>query len=363
MSDDGAFAVHAYTRQEMVGPLNRALRFGSPELADLAPQAGALVSGLNEMPPHVGTVSRRIDFHGDPARLQAFLGRFHEGAHITEPSFLSSSKVDAAHPRSTFAGEVEMRIESKTGRDVESMASIGREREVLFKAGSQFEITGIEMGPGHPKHPNHQRGEPEWIVHAEEVTAGDPRHLGEADAQRAIEDRRAQERADEDRFQREADAELEQFYAEHPHLKPTGDMFKLLGGDAEDLPPAPERRVPATREPEGGWSQLAEPLTPGGQPVLHAGSVESAQQHARLVRDAVPELAAVNTRNHYGPDALENGFRTNAAESMVAFERRMNGEDVVAGPGTNQRPGARQRAARRALAEPGQLRRRRPRAR
>ncbi|MEA5359817.1 toxin glutamine deamidase domain-containing protein [Amycolatopsis sp., V23-08] len=235
-----------------------------------------------------------------------------------------------------------MRIDSRTGRDVETMASIGREREVLFKAGSQFEITGIEKGPGHPEHPDYVHGsggtmdQPQWIVHAEEVTAGDPRHLGEADARRAIDERRAQEGADEERFQREADAELERFYAEHPELKPSGNLFKLLGGGDDAEPPAPERRVPATRAPAGGWSQLAEPLTPGGQPVLHAGSVESAQQHARLVRDALPELASVNTRNHYGPDALERGFRTNAAESMVAFERRMNGEDVVAGPGTHQ---------------------------
>ncbi|WP_329053532.1 toxin glutamine deamidase domain-containing protein [Amycolatopsis sp. NBC_01488] len=331
-SDDGAFAVHAYTRHELVGPLNRALRLGGPELLDLAPQAGALVSGLNELPPHVGTVSRRVDFHGDPARLQAFLGRFHEGAHITEPSFLSSSKVDAEHPRSTFAGEVEMRIESRTGRDVEAMASIGREREVLFKAGSQFAVTGVEMGPGHPEHPDFQhrpgaRDQPQWVVHAEEIAPGDPRYR--ADTRDAIDERRAQERADEERFQREADAELEQFYAEHPHLKPSGNLFKLLGGE-EDPPPPAERRPPATNEPDGGWSQLAEPLTPGGPPVLHAGSVDTPQQHARLVRDAVPELGAVNTRNHYRPG--EHGFRTNAAESMIAFDRRMNGEDVVAGP-------------------------------
>ncbi|MEU0790297.1 toxin glutamine deamidase domain-containing protein [Amycolatopsis sp. NPDC005961] len=332
MSDDGAFAVHAYTRHELVGPLNRALRLGGPELLGLAPQAGALVSGLNELPPHVGTVSRRVDFHGDPSRLQAFLGRFHEGAHITEPSFLSSSKVDSAHPRSTFAGEVEMRIESRTGRDVESMASIGREREVLFKAGSQFEITGVEMGPGHPQHPDFEnrpgaRDQPQWIVHAEEIAPGDPRYRG--DTWDAVDERRAAERADEERFEREAAEKDAQFYAEYPHLKPSGDLFKLLGGD-DDAPPPPEKRVPATTEPEGGWSRLAEPLTPGGPPVLHAGSVETPQQHARLVRDAVPELAAVNTRNHYSPG--EHGFRTNAAESMTAFDRRMNGEDVVAGP-------------------------------
>ncbi len=332
VSDAGAFAVHAYTRYEMVGPLNHALRMGGPELLDLAPQAGALVSGLNELPPHVGTVSRRIDFHGDPARLQAFLGRFHEGAHITEPSFVSSSKVDAEHPRSSFPGEVEMRIEAKTGRDVEALASIGHEREVLFKAGTQFEITGIEKGPGHPDNPNRRPGEPQWVVHAEEIAPGDPRHLGEAEARNAVEQRRADERADEERFQREADAELEQFYAEHPHLKPNGEMLKLTAFDDPSAPPAPVRRPPATGAPEGGWAQLAEPLRPGGAPVLHAGSVETPQQHARLVRDAVPELGAVNTRNHYRADALETGFRTNAAESMVAFERRMNGEDVVAGP-------------------------------
>ncbi|MCR6489541.1 toxin glutamine deamidase domain-containing protein [Amycolatopsis sp. OK19-0408] len=336
MSDDGAFAVHAYTRHEMVGPLNRALRLGSPELAHLAPQAGALVSGLNELPPHVGTVSRRVDFHGDASRLEAFLGRFHQDAHITEPSFLSSSKVDAEHQRSTFAGEVEMRIESRTGRDVEALASIGREREVLFKAGTQFQVTHVEKGPGHPEHPDFKPGpgardKPQWIVHAEEIAPGDPRYLGEADARQAIDERRAAERADEERFEREETERDAQFYAEHPHLKPSGDLFKLLGGDDEP-PPPPVKREPATEQPEGGWSRLAEPLTPGGTPVLHAGSVETPQQHARLIRDAVPELGAVNTRNHYSPGALENGYRTNAAESMTAFDRRMTGEDVVAGP-------------------------------
>ncbi|WP_410587476.1 toxin glutamine deamidase domain-containing protein [Amycolatopsis sp. lyj-23] len=333
MSDAGAVAVHAYTRYEMVGPLNHALRLGGPELPHLAPQAAALVSGLNELPPHEGVVSRRVDFKGDGGRLQAFLARFHDGAHITEPSFLSSSKVDAQHPRSNFPGEVEMRIRSKTGRDVEALASIGHEREVLFKAGTQFKITGVEEGPGHPNANPRRPGEPHYVVHAEEVAPGEPGYLRGSDARDAVEQRRAGERADEDRFQREADAELEQFYAEHPQYKPSNNLASLLNAfDDPDAPPAPAQRPPATGEPAGGWAQLAEPLTPGGQPVLHAGSVETPQQHARLVRDALPELGGVNTRNHYRPDALETGYRTNAAESMAAFERRMNGEDVVAGP-------------------------------
>ena len=49
MSDAGAFAVHAYTRFELSGPLNEAHRFGGPALADLAPQGMALVfSGEGE---------------------------------------------------------------------------------------------------------------------------------------------------------------------------------------------------------------------------------------------------------------------------------------------------------------------------
>ncbi len=343
MSDAGAVAVHAYTRTEMVGPLNHALRMGSPELVHLAPQAAALVSGLNELPPHEGVVSRRVDFKGDLGRLQAFLARFHDGAHITEPSFLSSSKVDAQHPRSNFPGEVEMRIQSKTGRDVEKLASIGHEREVLFKAGTQFKITGIEEGPGHPNHkPAPVRGEPHYVVHAEEIAPGDPGHLVDADARDAIEQRRASERADEDRFQREADEELAKFYEQYPQYAPGNDMAsKLNAFDPPGAEPLPERRPPATGEPEGGWVELAEPLAPGGPPVLHAGSVETPQQHARLVRDAVPELGGVNTRNHYSPDGLENGYRTNAAESVVAFDRRMNGEDVVAGPARQQSLGER----------------------
>ena len=317
MSDAGAIAVHGYTRHEMFTELNKAMRFGGPELADLTPQARALTSGLNELPPHVGTVSRRIRFDGDPGRVEAFMARYTEGAHVVEPTFMSSSKVDATLPRSKFAGEVEMRIESKTGRDIENLASVRSEREVLFKGGTQLQVTHVEKGPGHPDndpHGTHSR-EPQWIVHAEEIAPGDPRHLGAEETKQAIDERREQERAID---------------AAHSRSNRIWEMLGQEGPPPEPAHPVVEQSGPATHEPPGGWSELAKPLTPGGEPVLHAGSVESPQQHARLLRDLGVEQ--VNTRNYYAPDALERGYRTNAAESMVAFERRMNGEDVVAAP-------------------------------
>ena len=187
------------------------------------------------------------------------------------------------------------------------MASIRREREVLFKAGSQFEITGIEDGARAPRAPRFRtapgaRDQPQWIVHAEEIAPGDPRHLGEADARARHRERRAEERADEDAPPAGmADEELEQFYAEHPQLQADRRPVQAARLRRRRAPPLPERRAAGHRGARGGWSRLAEPLDAGGPPVLHAGSVETPQQHARLVRDAVPELGAVNTRNHYRP--------------------------------------------------------------
>ncbi|MFC4084091.1 WXG100-like domain-containing protein [Amycolatopsis samaneae] len=349
MSDAGAIAVHSYTRIEMVHPLTHAQRVGGEALGDLTPQARAVTSGLNEMPEHVGTVSRMVNFNGHPGRMEAFLANYAEGRVVTEPAFLSTSKIDAEHPRSKFAGEVEMRIESKTGRDVSKLAALEHEREVVMKPGSQLLVHGVEMGRGHPNHPEYTHrnpdgsinNEPKWVVHAEEVAPGDPRHLGTEEAQRQIEDRRERNVADEERFQREQEAEERKFEEEHPELFKNNikDIFKVFGGGDEDLPgghPEPEpRREPAKHEPEGGWSELAKPLEPGGEPVIHHDSVETPQQEARLLRDNLRGIEEVNTRHYYAENALENGYRTNSAESMVAYERRMNGEPGEAAPSTD----------------------------
>src|SRR5262249_16382749 len=147
-----------------------------------------------------------------------------EGQVVVEPAFLSTSKIDAEHPRSNFPGEVEMRIESKTGRDVSKLAALEREREVIMKSGSQLLVHGVEMGRGHPDHPEYTHRnpdgsinkEPKWVVHAEEIAPGDARHLGADEAQRQIEERRERNVADEERFQREQEEADRKFEEEHP---------------------------------------------------------------------------------------------------------------------------------------------------
>jgi hypothetical protein len=200
MSDAGAFAVYASAR--LAGENVPALR-----------------AGLNELPPYVGTVSCRVDLRGK--RLAAFRVRYREGAHVVEPAFLRSDGV----------GAVELRIESKTGRDARKLTG-----QVVFPPGTQLRITAVEHD----------------VVHAEEIAPGDPRRLGPAEARQAIEARIAQETAEEAEFERDA------------------DLAALLAAGSEPPPPVRPRMpespaVAATEHP--GFAVRPSRIGPDGRPV------------------------------------------------------------------------------------------------
>ncbi len=354
MSDQGAYAVHSYTRTDMAERITHAQRHGGPELDALRPHIEAITSGLNEMPAYEGVVSRRVNFHGNESAIQGFLAAHAAGNVIVDPQMLSTSRVTPEHPRSTFPGEVEMRIQSKTGRHIEDLASIKDEREVLMKSATQLRVTDVKPGPGHPEHPEYAArvadgtagNQPKWIVECEEVAAGDDGHLTPDQVQQKVAERREFNNAEQERLaQEEADRDR-QLRRDHPELFQNKGFASLdtkisdgKGGwiDAAD---APVRDVPKPREhvPDGGWSELAKPLDEGGTPVIHAGSTETPHQQVRLVMDELPAIGEANTRNYYAPESWKDGFQTNSAEALVAFENRMDGGDAVAGPSTGGSP-------------------------
>lgn len=113
--------------------LNSALR---SRLMDASQQARvqALKNALAKLPPYQGPVIRGTNL---PPEV---LARYRPGEVITEDAFLSTS-MDLGVARSpTFAGNVEFRILSKTGRDISSFSMFPGEREVLFSAGTKFFI-------------------------------------------------------------------------------------------------------------------------------------------------------------------------------------------------------------------------------
>jgi hypothetical protein len=94
----------------------------------------ALNRALEKLPPHSGLVYRGTDL---PPEV---LAQYQPGAVVTEDAFVSTS-VDPAVARSpAFAGNVEFRIVSETGRDISSLSLISHEQEVLFPSGKQFYV-------------------------------------------------------------------------------------------------------------------------------------------------------------------------------------------------------------------------------
>lgn len=311
MSDDGAFAVHSYTRHDIFQPLNEALRTGSQRLAEFHHHARAIASGLNEMPPHEGPVVRGIN-HDNNIRLAELTAAHYEpGKIVVETQFTSTSKVTPDNARSAIEGEVELHIQSKTGRDISELASVKGEREVLLKPGTQLLVTDrreLDL-PG---------GKKKWIIEAEEIGPDDPRYLDRDTAQRQIGERRA--RAAED--VRTAGSVIDS------RLNPEGVPSHHVS--RPDL--APQAQASQFGKPPGGWGELNRATHPPAEPAIHAGSAANPQQQVRFLRSQLSEVAGVNAAHYYHPDAVANGHRTNSAESVIAFERRMQGHDVSAAP-------------------------------
>jgi hypothetical protein len=120
--------------------LNDALR---NETVDASQQArvDALNRALDKLPPYEGPVVRGTDLPPD------VLAQYQPGAAVTEPAFFSTS-INPAVPQSTaFAGNVEFRVLSRTGRDISSFSMFPTEQEVLFPTGVTFYVLDRRSDP------------------------------------------------------------------------------------------------------------------------------------------------------------------------------------------------------------------------
>lgn len=120
--------------------LNSALRSG---LVDASQQVRvqALTNALAKLPPYQGPVIRGTNL---PPEV---LARYRPGEVITEDAFLSTSTDTGVARSPSFAGNVEFRILSKTGRDISSFSVFPGEQEVLFTAGTKFYIVSKVVDP------------------------------------------------------------------------------------------------------------------------------------------------------------------------------------------------------------------------
>jgi len=139
LTPDDLSALHNYT-----GPghedLNEALRNDTMDASQQA-RVEALNRALEKLPPHPGPVVRGTDL---PPHV---LAEYQPGAVITEPAFVSTSMEPGVAQSSAFAGNVEFRILSKSGRDISSFSLFPSEREVLFPNGTQFYVLNRRADP------------------------------------------------------------------------------------------------------------------------------------------------------------------------------------------------------------------------
>jgi len=135
--DEQLIAIRGYTAEDY-RILNQALRNKDvEELARLKPYIESATSGLKQLPSYVGPVLR-----GESGTIARYLGK--EGEVLVFDGFTSTDKVSA------FQGDVELAIESTTGREADLISEYkGVETEVLFPPGSQFKVLEVtEISPG-----------------------------------------------------------------------------------------------------------------------------------------------------------------------------------------------------------------------
>jgi hypothetical protein len=120
--------------------LNSALRSGTLDASQHA-RVEALNAALEKLPSHSGPVVRGTNL---PPEV---LERYQPGSIVTESAFTSTTRNPAVAQSPAFAGNVEFRILSSTGRDVSSVSMYPSEQEVLFPAGSKFYVLDRRLDP------------------------------------------------------------------------------------------------------------------------------------------------------------------------------------------------------------------------
>lgn len=120
--------------------LNSALRSDALDASQHA-RIDALNNALEKLPAYQGPVIRGTNL---PPEV---LAQYQPGEVITEDAFLSTTTNEAVARSPTFAGNVEFRILSSTGRDISFVSMFPGEQEILFPAGTRFYVVSKIVDP------------------------------------------------------------------------------------------------------------------------------------------------------------------------------------------------------------------------
>jgi hypothetical protein len=120
--------------------LNNALRIDALDASQQA-RVDALNRALEKLPAYEGPVVRGTNVP------QEVLDGYKPGEVVSEPAFMSTSTNPAVAQSPTFAGNVEFRILSTTGRDISSLSLFPGEQEILFPPGAKFYVLSKTVDP------------------------------------------------------------------------------------------------------------------------------------------------------------------------------------------------------------------------
>ena len=130
-------AIKGYTSADYQ-KLNDALRSkDTAKLKAVDPYIKVAESGLSQLPSFEGVVYRGVDLND----LPEVLSKYKVGQTITEDAFTSSSLTK----RASFKRDTLMIIESKTGKDVSVLSDYPKQKEILFKSNTKFEVERISV--------------------------------------------------------------------------------------------------------------------------------------------------------------------------------------------------------------------------
>ncbi|MEC3974645.1 hypothetical protein [Amycolatopsis sp. H20-H5] len=283
MSDDGATAIHRYALGEHAHEVNEASRAGEGHHGFARAHAGTrvIVSGLNELPDHVGDVVRWIDFHGEPRPAELAAGHYEPGEIVVEPTLTSAS---ITPPK--VGKDVEIHLRAKTGKDISPFAAHPGERESLSRPGVQLLVESRELVVD----PESRRGR--WVIRAEEIAPDDARHLPPDEVKRRMAERRA-------RFAAEW-PEFEEHVRQHRLAKLAGPVTAAESSSVSEfvdavkhLNAAPAAPRPATPKRDTGYAVRPSRIGPDGRPVPSVSpraTPEYFKHHAQTYRvDTAPD--------------------------------------------------------------------------
>ncbi len=139
LSSDDLSALADYTG---VGykDLNDALRSDALDASQYA-RIEALNQALDKLPPYEGPVVRGSNLPPD------VVAQYQPGEYIIEKGFMSTTANPVIAESPAFAGNVEFRIFSCTGRDISAVSMFPAEQEVLFRSNTRFFVLDKTLDP------------------------------------------------------------------------------------------------------------------------------------------------------------------------------------------------------------------------